>query len=348
MVLKVAIIGGGWYGCHIATTLVAFGMDVALFERSNKLFSSASGNNQFRLHLGFHYARHYETRVQSRDGYFRFMERYGHLTLPIDQNIYAIPKLDSLLDYKTYKIVMMGSGIEFDEMKVLPTFLENIAGAFLCQEKIVTVERARQFFTRALEDVVTYNVAVEKIDNREDGVFINGEHFDLCVDATWGHLTPPALPHHFEPTLLLYYRCKENFPAVTLVDGDLCSIYPTENPCQYTLSSVPHTPLGHFERADDARAFLQKVGNYEVEKRRMLMEDQIGHYIPSFRDLFTFEAPQFSMKTKISGQAVDRSTYVAFDKSLMAVMSGKIDTIFHATQRILERIQQKQAERNLS
>ncbi|MGR7996918.1 FAD-dependent oxidoreductase [Xanthobacter sp. ZOL 2024] len=65
---KIAVIGAGWYGCHIASSLASIGVEVVVFERNKRPLHEASGNNQFRLHLGFHYARHHGTRQQSRDG----------------------------------------------------------------------------------------------------------------------------------------------------------------------------------------------------------------------------------------------------------------------------------------
>jgi hypothetical protein len=71
--------GAGWYGCHIAASLQALGFKFDVFEASNQVLDAASGNNQFRLHIGFHYPRHHGTRIQSRDGFQRFIERYPSL-----------------------------------------------------------------------------------------------------------------------------------------------------------------------------------------------------------------------------------------------------------------------------
>ena len=93
--MKFAIIGAGFYGLHIASRLRALGLEATIYEQQDQILSFASGNNQYRLHLGFHYARNFRTRQQSRDGYFRFMERYGRLTREIEKNYYSkLPELD--------------------------------------------------------------------------------------------------------------------------------------------------------------------------------------------------------------------------------------------------------------
>mgnify|MGYP001573815568 FL=1 len=79
--MKIRVVGGGWYGCHIALSLIADGHQVTLFERGYKLFHGASGANQSRLHLGFHYSRDAQTRLESRHSFGEFMASdYGDLT----------------------------------------------------------------------------------------------------------------------------------------------------------------------------------------------------------------------------------------------------------------------------
>ena len=58
---KIAIIGAGWFGCYIGYDLIKSGYEVKIFEKEKEIFSGASGYNQNRLHLGFHYPRSYRT-----------------------------------------------------------------------------------------------------------------------------------------------------------------------------------------------------------------------------------------------------------------------------------------------
>ena len=41
--------------------------------------------------------------MQSRDGFLRFIERYPHLSRQVPENIYAVPRRDSLIDFLTYR-----------------------------------------------------------------------------------------------------------------------------------------------------------------------------------------------------------------------------------------------------
>lgn len=329
------IVGGGWYGCHIAMSLMALGFEVEVFEKHDRLLHEASGNNQFRLHQGFHYARHSATRIQSRDGCSRFVERYPDLSAPVEDNLYAVPERESLIDYDTYRIVMTSTGLHFEEAPVGRLGLRGIAGALRTTERVLNLTRARSYFEKSLSPVLRLGEEATSIRAHETGVVLNGRRFDFMIDASWGHLAGVEIESFYEPTLLLYYEGPPDFPAITLVDGPLCSIYPTEIQGLFTLSSVPHTPLGRFKTSVEARSARDAVSSSDVARKRALMEDQVCRYVPEFRDIFKIAGPQLSMKTKPVGASDDRSCNVFKNGQVFTVLSGKIDTIFFAVERIL-------------
>lgn len=339
MPFKIGIVGAGWYGCHMASSLATLGFDVTVFDRHHQLMQEASGNNQFRLHLGFHYARHHGTRLQSRDGFQRFIERYPTLSREVAENIYAVPRGSSLIDFQTYKLIMAASGIDFIEMQHAPDMLQSVEGCLLAQERVILLHRARELFQQRLAGSLQLETEVRTLRNVDGGAELNGQRFDYVIDATWGQLKRPPIDVYYEPTLLLYYECTELVPAITLVDGPLCSIYPTEDPQIYTLSSVPHTPLGRCATAGEAHVRRAEVGRDLVTAKRIAMEDQVSLNVPSFRDRFRFVGVQLAIKTKPVGQYDDRSCYVFQDGRIFSVMSGKIDTIFFATERVLSMIE---------
>jgi hypothetical protein len=339
MTLSVAVIGAGWYGCHIALSLKSLGFDVSLFEQNERPLHEASGNNQFRLHQGFHYPRHYDTRTQSRDGFVRFAERYGTLSRAIPENIYAVPRAESHIDFLTYRLIMTSSGISFTEPNEISVQLENVAGLLLASERVLLTERARDYFKRRLGPSLLLKEPVVSIHRKPHITYVNGVAFDLVIDATWGHHSKVPMSVIYEPTVLLYYETKTFFPAITFVDGPLCSIYPTENPNVYTLSSVPHTPIGKFATAAEARQAKNSVNSEVITQKIKSMEEQVMHYVPTFREHFRYLGPQTSIKTKPVGGYDDRSCYVFREGNIFSVMSGKIDTVFFAVDRILSSLQ---------
>jgi hypothetical protein len=267
------------------------------------------------------------------------VERYPSLSRPVADNIYAVPLGESLIDFLTYKLIMTSSGIEFTEMPATPPMLTNVEGCLQTPERVVLLERARRYFTERLNPFLVLNHRVESIEDRGDAVYVDGRRFEFVIDATWGHLSKPPIDLYYEPTILLYYEANSAFPAVTMVDGPLGSIYPTEDPSLYTLSTVAHTPLGRFDTGGQAREALAAVDRDLVAAKVVQMEQQITRYIPGFRDVFRFMGPQLSIKTKPVGSFDDRSCYVFKQGRVFSVMSGKIDTIFFAAERILSLIE---------
>ena len=336
MSLNFAIVGAGWYGCHIASAFSSLGFEVTLFEKSDSILSRASGNNQFRLHQGFHYARNHRTRVQSRDGFLRFIERYPGLSLPIENNLYAVPRLNSLIDFETYRIIMASSGLDFKELSCSNFSISNCSGLINTNERLLLIQSARDYFNKKLNSLIKLNFEVNSVHETLSKIIVNGESFDYLIDSTWGEFSSIGLPVFFEPTLLFYYYSKNiSSFALTLVDGPLCSIYPTEFKNTFTLSSVLHTPIGKYSKYDEAFKATSSLKTSELKEKQRLMEAQISEYYPNFKNDFSYIGPQFSVKTKIIGSSDDRSCYVNKSGRRFIVMSGKIDTIFFAAESIL-------------
>lgn len=340
--LTIAIAGAGWYGCHVASTLAAVGIGVEVFEAAPRVFDAASGNNQFRLHMGFHYPRSHRTRLQSRDGYARFVERYAFLSEPVADNFYAVPELESWLDFPSYRMVMSAAGIEFREASLEEAAARGwcrLDGLLRCEERVIRTARAREYFQRRLGDTLHLGTPVTSVEQRDDAVLVNGRRFDFLVDCTWGHLTRTGVECYYEPTILLYYRGEPDHPALTLVDGPLPSLYRTEERGRFTLSSVLHTPLGRYPSAAEAVARRDSVDSALVAEKRAAMEAQISAFIPDFRDRFAFDGVQLAVKTKPLGRSDDRSCSVTLRGRVFTMLSGKIDTIFFGAQDVIAKIE---------
>ena len=72
-----------------------------------------------------------------------------------------------------------------------------------------------------------------------------------------------------------------------------------------------------------------------IMRKRDLMVHEIKSYVPEFDSIFTYEAPQFAVKTKMVGRHDSRSCTVERDGNIFSIFSGKIDTIFHAADEII-------------
>ena len=127
---KVAVVGGGIYGCHFAYVFMkaceevaASGINITnakltIFEKDETLFSQASGKNSFRIHKGFHYPRSGATRRMCYDDHRNFCRLYPSFfrTLKINSESPAFAKIfavakgqDTKLDYEAFRNLYAGS-----------------------------------------------------------------------------------------------------------------------------------------------------------------------------------------------------------------------------------------------
>lgn len=321
---KIAIIGSGWYGCHLASSLSKRNT-VHLFEKNSSIFEEASLKNQNRLHLGFHYPRSFITREQSKRGYKLFLSSYPKLIKTIDMNIYAIAEGESLMDFKTYCSIMSASRLEWKEVtKSLPINLNNIDGALACNEYFIDSQKAKSYFQKVLKCKIDLK---NKITPEEINKMSN--YFDIILDCTWNKLFL-SNKFFYEPCIVFTYVSSlgSSF-ALTLMDGNLFSLYPFTNK-KYTLTHVKYTPLGQFNNLSEAQNAIDNIKLSEINELRLKSEKHVLKYFPSFKDYFSSEGHFFSMKTKkINSMSDDRSTFITKQSdNVYSVHSGKIDTIF--------------------
>jgi hypothetical protein len=330
--MQIKVIGAGIYGCHLTLTLKELGYKVELFEAKNKIFQGASGNNQFRLHHGFHYPRNAVTRRQSKEGFRLFKDRYREFCLPISENLYSVVKDRSITDFETYKSVMASDSLEFNEYepKLLNTSL--IEGTLNTKEEVLDLEGLARFFETQLDGVI-------RLDHQFELTGKSNKK-DLIIDCTWD-ASNRENESYFEPTVLLYYELLnpdlENW-SQTLVDGNFWSLYRTSRKNRFTLSHVSYSALESFQEIEKARHRLNSLTTKEIDYLRNCMESEVLEFFPSFFDHFRFAEPQLSIKTKKSSASANRACEVEKTGNVISVRSGKLDTIFFAETEVLKMI----------
>lgn len=107
---RIAIIGLGWYGAHLACELKKMGHEVVAYEANPRIFSSVSGNYGIRTHVGTHYPRSKETRRSCAEDLKPFLELYPELANTNRFSLYAHGKVDisgnpSKVDRQTFSKV---------------------------------------------------------------------------------------------------------------------------------------------------------------------------------------------------------------------------------------------------
>ncbi|MDD1827102.1 FAD-dependent oxidoreductase [Photobacterium sp. ZSDE20] len=337
--MNIAIIGAGWYGCHLGVSLIQAGHSIKIFEKSSSSISGASKRNQNRLHLGFHYPRDHETRKQSKEGFDWFIEHYGHLTEKVQNNFYAVSNDNSYIDYETYKIIMEGTGLEFKELDCneVNCNFKKLSKLISCGERVIKNNLASDYFNNILSKHIEFNTYVDLCNS--DVVDALKTNFDYVIDCTWGTgRSIKGIDYFYEPCIYFYYRKKSGLDfALTIMDGEHYSLYPYHSDI-YTLTSVKNTPLGQTRIFNEALVMLNssKQDSELIKSKRAQFEKEYSHFQPSFLDDFEFEGVEFSMKTKVISATDFRGCIVKEDNRIISVFSGKIDTLHIAENKVFE------------
>ena len=236
---KIAVIGGGIFGCTAAAVL-GKDAEVVLFE-PGALLNGATLHNQFRHHLGFHYPRSAETRKEILDDQESFNSIYKDCIDKSFPSYYAIAKdsktsLDKFLEiYKDYDIVeRWPDNYMFNKNYAVACF-ETGEGVYDLESLIhICIANLSKSDVKVIKAAIT-NVAIK---GSEKIVYYGNDtcdYFDYVVDATYSK-TNIFREWLNLPKINILYRYKEipvvalplRIPkcAITLIDGDYGTILP--------------------------------------------------------------------------------------------------------------------------
>jgi len=316
--MKIAIIGGGWVGCHLGYKLKNE-HDITIYEKNNSLFEETSLKNQNRLHLGYHYARNYKTRMLCIDTFESFLNDYEFLTKKITNNIYCVPNFKSLIDFQTYKKIF--NDFEFNEIKHP---FKNVEGCINTDERYIDFNLTKTFFTNQLSNFFVK----EKITPSKIKILQN--EFDLVINATNNQIKyNNDDTSFFELTISLIYENKyeSEFDALTMVDGNLFSIYPYYDN-KFTVTDVIHTPIKKFKTINSLEKFKKKISQSLVNEKIEKIEKKIINYYPEFKKNFKYFDYFISIKSKINSESDERYPVINVNKNLINCFTGKIQGIY--------------------
>ena len=328
---KIAIIGGGWYGCYIAEYLLEnySNITITILDKNDDLFCGSSYNNQCRLHLGYHYPRCNTTNKKCEKNYHKFLKKYGMLTENIDKNYYVIAN---------------NSNIKYDEFLKLynkdnhtivnNTFMTNIDGNIInTKEKYIDFKKSKEYFKKTLLSKIKFikKYTVINIKNIINGVQINNElEFDNVFNCTYNQLIFQSNVLYEKCLSLIYKKINDvPFDCLTIMDGKYSSIYKYADN-QYTLTNVEHTPLLTKSSFDDVNVPYE----YNLKEKIKLFEETIITYYPEFKKTFEYDTFFESFKCKNISTDDSRDINIIIDKKIFNVWCGKISFIFELDKHI--------------
>lgn len=317
--MKIAIIGGGWVGCHLAAKLFRE-HDVSIYEKNKQLFQETSFKNQNRLHLGYHYARSFKTRELCKNTFERFLSEYSFLVKNVPNNWYCVENNKSVIDYGTYLQIFKGQ----DHYEV-PNIFKNVEGVLNTNEKQIDFEAAHHFFNYELGELhIRDEVDKAKLKSLS-------KRYDLVIDCTNNHLEHNNKVNSFYESAVSYLYKKINktpFDAITMVDGAFFSIYPYKNDL-YTVTDVEFTPLKRFKKCSQIQKYNESIcKNNFLRNNSIKIEKKIKKYYPEFLDCFEYNGYYLSTKSKIISGSDHRYPIIIPENNVIHCFTGKIQGIY--------------------
>jgi hypothetical protein len=236
--VKVAVVGGGIFGCTAAIILADAGHQITLFEKEERLLTQTSRKNQLRLHRGYHYPRSPETVAELRQSLPEFTDFYHDVTYRAKQHIYAIAEEDSLVDPGEYLKFCDENRLPYEIIKDSPYLTDRIALAIKADESLI-------------DSYALYRLVIQKLTARADKIMLRPEtkftaeqidQYDLIVNATYSNLN--ELTPHEQQLEYQYEFCEKitgDVPrslskmSIVVMDGPFCCIDPLDGSSWHSL-----------------------------------------------------------------------------------------------------------------
>lgn len=318
--MKIRILGGGFYGCHLAVALIEAGHNVEVHEIKDGIFQGASGRIPARIHQGYHYPRSKKTREACQKHEKEFLQVYGNFVRDIPVNIYAIAKDDSLVDFDQYKGSLRYE-LDFLEIDAGQFGLMNVEGALLTKEKHIVTDQVRDYFIEKLGQAIQYKTEPGEVDSRE---------YDWTIDATFCANESAGIDR-YEPCVVGLAEGITN-TAITIMDGPFSSLYPwNESRNLNSLSSAKYTPLSkECETWKEANEILKSTTKRERIDRAYLIQADLVKYFPAaayFRIADALTSIRAMPRSGADARLVD---VIKVGERALRIRAGKIDAVIHA------------------
>lgn len=351
------VVGGGFFGAHIAALLAHRLGRVAVLEREEALLTRASYNNQARVHGGYHYPRSILTSLRSRANYPRFVSEFAPAVDQSFTKLYAIARRNSKVTANQFVQFCrrIGAPVTPAAPAIVRRFdADQVDGVFQVEESAFNATVLATMMERAMREagvVVCSGVAARAIEPgtlrrvcvRWGDAGDEVTHADVVVVCTYSALND-LLSDSGLPTVALVHELTEialvEPPSsllgfgVTVMDGPFWSCMPFPAAQLHSLSHVRYTPHArwsggggeaHTVRGDQVLRRLppSHAAHMQRDAARYLPELASARYLKSL----------WEVKTILPRSDVDDSRPILVRPvdgapGLIAVLGAKIDNVY--------------------
>lgn len=329
--MKIAVVGGGIFGCVSAIKL-SQSHQVTLFERNSGILHEASGINQYRLHRGYHYPRSPETAIQSIRGFNRFVREYTNCCIRKNTHAYCIATNGSQISALDYLDFL--ESVDLNYLWLTDYLTRNVDLYVECEETLIDITSFKMELVKQLRE--------NGVEVRTSTAFTKSpiDDFDLVVNCTYSNLNSlldesEQIDYQFElcekPVIRLGNRYKNK--SYVILDGEFCCIDPLEYRDEHVMGHVKHaihhTNVGKFPEIPSQ---FKDVLNMGLVKNPPITN--IERFIQSGKEFFIDFDPvhvgsMFTIRTVLPNKhdTDERPTYITkHNDKLYSIFSGKIAT----------------------
>ena len=180
--MKIAIIGGGLFGCSTAIKIKEKykNAKIYVFEQKSQILHSASGKNQFRLHMGYHYPRSQKTIDECKNSMYEFVKYYKDCLID-SENYYAVPKKNSKTSFEDYLKILDKNNLKYKVKKNSLFNYNKICSSIITNEKLIDIYKVRK---KTLEYIDKLNINL-KLKSKIDLTKSFLEKYDVVILATY-------------------------------------------------------------------------------------------------------------------------------------------------------------------
>lgn len=337
--MRVAVVGGGLFGCTVAIHAKRAGHEVHLFEIGHDIMQGASGRNYFRLHRGYHYPRSPETGYESLAAEESFCSEYGQAVIEGGQQLYGVVQ-GGHVSADGFAHFMDRMGLPY---ACTQTSLVRDAEVFAVEEPRVDPVKLDELVRARMGGVVVHcnRQLLERTAKQFDAVVVASyAGVGVALDA----LNIFAGKYKFQVVEKPVVRMPDTFRdlSIVMIDGPFCCIDPHGSTDLHVLGHVTETVhasnIGVAPSVPDHLRGWLRGGLVKSEHSRFSrVVEAMAQYIPDVRmaehigSILTVRAVLPGMeKTDARPTLVDR-----VGENVIRVFSGKLGTAVVAAKRVM-------------
>lgn len=342
---RIAVVGAGIFGCHIAMELSKLNVEIYLFEKNSSILSGATSNSQNRIHLGLHYPRDMETALQSIVGFNKFVAKYPESTFRNFNNYYSVANSGSKITFEQFIKFSEEAKIFISEVKTPPErFLhdtEMFGTLYKCNEAILDTKLLQGQLRENLEtSQIKLNLGEEVISVESIGDYYSlttekSEYsFDLVIRATYNcdsiisrSINLNSEKFEFQNTVIAILNSNEKAFGLTVVDGDYLTVLPYGRTGSFlayapTISTINRKVSSKLPKDNDFT-----INNDVRQANSSLIAARVRSYLPKFKFSETGKYLKSFRTIRLDARATDKRTshINMIENKFIDIWSGKID-----------------------